>query len=101
MMFATVAILLSILFLLSAQPAHAIVAIVPTVLIPIVNIVVLIIGALTAPIVGLTTLYFKIKERSLLKGVIIGLAILLILTIVMILVFKIINPQRPLLNNNF
>ena len=101
MIFATVAILSSIFLLLSAQPAHAIIVIVPTVLIPIVNIVVLIVGAISTPVIGLIALYFKIKKKPLLKGVLFGLFVLLLITVIMIFVFKVVNPQRPILNNTF
>ena len=96
MMFATVVILSSIFLLLSVQPAHAIIVIVPTVLIPIVNIVVLIIGVLTAPIVGLTTLYFKMKSKSLVRGIVLGVIIVLVISLLAVFLLKIINPERPI-----
>ena len=53
-------ILLSIILLvLSIKDAKAIIVVVPIVLIPIVNIVVWIIGALTTPIIALSALFFK------------------------------------------
>lgn len=96
MIFATVAILFSIFLLLFAQPAHAIIVIVPTVLIPVVNIVVIIIGVLTAPIVGLTTLYFKMKSKSLVRGVVFGVIIIVVISLLAVFLLKIINPERPI-----
>ena len=56
-------ILLSIILLvLSIKDAKAIIVVVPIVLIPIVNIVVWIIGALTTPIIALSALFLKLKE---------------------------------------
>ena len=69
------------------------VVIVPAVLIPIVHIVVWIVGALITPVVALSALYFKMRKKSLLLGIIFGLGIVLIFGIIIILIFKLINPQ--------
>lgn len=92
-----VSILLSIvIFFLSTKSTHAIIVIVPVVLVPIVSIVVWIIGAITAPVVALSTLYFKAKKRSPIIGFLIGTVILIMLGIVITIMFKLLNPERPI-----
>lgn len=82
--------------LLSVSNAYAIIVIIPAVLIPIVNIVVWIIGAISAPIIAMSAFYFKLKNKSVLKGVVIGIALLLIISLLIILIFKLVDPQRPI-----
>lgn len=90
-------ILLSIILLvLSIKDAKAIIVVVPIVLIPIVNIVVWIIGALTTPIIALSALFFKIKKKSPVVGVFVGIGLVLLLGILIAIFFKLVNPDRPL-----
>lgn len=92
-----VSILLSIvIFFLSTKSTHAIIVIVPVVLIPIVSIVVWIIGAITAPVVALSAMYFKMKKKSPFLGVLVGVVILFVLAIIIAIVLKLINSQRPI-----
>ncbi len=96
MVFAASILLFLVIFALSVNDAKAIVVLIPVILIPIVNVVVWIIGAIATPVVGLTTLYFKIKKKSPVIGILIGVVLLLLLGIIITIVFKIINPQRPI-----
>jgi len=96
MMFISVIIFASILFLLSTEESKAIIVVIPVVLIPIVSIVVWIIGALATPVIGLSAFYFKIKNKSPFLGIIIGIGLLILLGIVITLIFKLVNPQRPI-----
>jgi hypothetical protein len=92
-----IAILFSVTFLfISTRDANAIIAIVPVILIPVVSIVVWIIGAITAPVITLSAIYFKMKKRSTVLGIFVGIGILLLLGIVITLIFKLVNPQRPI-----
>lgn len=92
-----VSILLSIFMLVaSTKHASAIIVLVPVVLIPIVNIVVWIIGALATPVIALSTIYFKIKKKPPFVGVLIGIGLLLLVGIIVTVIFKWVNPQRPI-----
>lgn len=89
-------LLFLIIFALSTKEAKAIIVIIPVILIPIVKMVVLIIGALTAPVVGLSVFYSKLKKKPVVFGILVGVFILLFLGLVITIGFKLINPARPL-----
>lgn len=89
-------LLTTILFFASTRNAHAIIVIVPTILVSIVNIVVIIIGVLATPVVGLSVFYSSLKKNSLKRGFYIGILILIIISIVIALTIKIVNPSRPI-----
>lgn len=95
-LFLSTIILSLIFFTISVRPAHAIIVIIPTVLIPIVNIVVWIVGVITAPVVGLSALYFSFKKKSTVKGVLFGILLVLLITLTVAVVIKIMNPNRPI-----
>jgi hypothetical protein len=84
------------LFILSTKNANAIIAIIPVVLVPIVSIVVWIIGALTTPVLALTAIYFKLKKKSIYYGVLAGIVILILSAVLIIIILKLANPERPL-----
>jgi hypothetical protein len=90
-----------IIFFSFTHTAKAIIVIVPVILIPIVHFLVWIIGALTTPVLALSTLYFKIKKKSPIKGFLFGLGILILLSLLIVLIFKLINPARPIFNSKF
>ncbi|QQG41959.1 MAG: hypothetical protein HYV90_01445 [Candidatus Woesebacteria bacterium] len=96
MIFAASLLLFLVIFTLSVTDAKAIVVLIPVVLIPIVNVVVWVIGAIATPVVGLTALYFKIKKKSPVIGILLGVVLLLLLGLIITIVFKIINPERPI-----
>lgn len=85
-----------IMFVLKTGKVEAIVVIVPTVLIPIVQILAWVIAAITTPVLTLSSLYAKNKNKSFLFGLFIGLVVILIITIIVVVSFKLIDPYRPL-----
>ena len=92
-----VSILLSFaLLILFTNEAKAIVVLVPVVLIPIVKILAVIIGAFAVPVVSLSTFFYKIKKKSPIAGMLIGIVLLILLGIIVILILKTVNPQRQL-----
>lgn len=96
MLIATSVVLSVIMFVLSVKPAYAIIVVIPAILIPIVQIVVWIVTAIATPIIGLSALYFKFKNKPVFKGVLLGLVILILIALVVGLSFKFLNPQRPI-----
>ena len=91
----SVLIATSLLFVFTKE-AHAIIVVVPAILIPIVSIVVWIIGALATPVVALSALFFRIKKKSLFLGILFGLGLLLIIGVIITLIFKLVDPQMPI-----
>lgn len=87
-----VALLLLFLF---TKSVNAIVIIIPTVLVSIVSIIVWIITAISLPVVILSTLFFKIKNKSTLKGFLVGLLIVVLIALSLIIFLKVSNPARP------
>lgn len=91
------AILLSVTFLfLSTNYAHAIIVIIPTILIPIVSIIVWVITAITAPVIGLSALYFKLRKKSVIRGMLFGIFLVLLTAVILFIVLKLIDPNRPI-----
>ncbi|MEK7168747.1 MAG: hypothetical protein AAB778_01930 [Patescibacteria group bacterium] len=92
-----VALLLSATFLfLSTDNVHAIIVVIPAVLIPIVSTVVWIIGAITTPVIALSIWYFKFKKKSSVLGFLAGVMILVLLGVIITAIIKLISPQRPI-----
>jgi hypothetical protein len=84
-----------LLFVLYTKPVYAIIVIIPAALVPIVSIVVWVITAISAPIVGLSVLYSKTKKKSIWKAIFVSLVAIFIIAIMLGLILKVINPQRP------
>jgi hypothetical protein len=96
-MILTYAIFVSfILFFISTKEAHAIIVIIPAILIPIVSIVVWIITAVTTPVLALSIIYFKIKKKSPFLGILFGVGLLLLLGAIITVILKLLNPERPI-----
>lgn len=89
------------MLLISARSVYAIITVIPVILIPIVNILVWIIGALATPVVGLSVLFFKLKKKPWLHGLITGVVILIVIALIIALLLKYINPDRPIINNSY
>lgn len=96
MQFASAVVLSVVIFALSTSSVNAIIVIIPTVLVPIVHVVVWVIGALAAPVVSLTALYFKMKNKSLLGGILFGIFLLMIIGLLAVIMFKMLDPNRPI-----
>ena len=84
------------LLILSPTPAKAIIVVIPTILIPVVKIVALIIGAISIPVTSIFGLYFKVKNKPAKNGILLGVFALIILAIVIAFILRIENPARPI-----
>lgn len=75
---------------------HAIVVIVPAILIPIVNLIVWIISVISVPIAGLLFAYSRVKKVSYKKILLILFAILFLVSLVAFVILRMANPDRPI-----
>lgn len=89
-------LLFLLFFFSSTKESNAIIIVVPVILIPIVKIVALIITAIATPVLGLSTWYLKLKKKSILFGIFVGMIILILVGLLFTLGIKIVNPSRPL-----
>ena len=90
-----VAAVLSLL-LYTALPASAIIFIPALVLIPIAKIIAVVIGGLSFPALGVSTLWSKSKHSSFKKAVFYCGIFLAILALTLAILLKFANPDRPL-----
>lgn len=87
----------TLMFILFTDEAGAIIIIPAAILIPIVKLVAIIISGFSLPVVGITTYFHKTSNKSVIKGIFVGLAILIVLAALIAIVLKLMNPSRPLL----
>ncbi len=83
--------------LLFPLEAKAFVILPTLILIPIAKIIALIVGGFTIPTLGLSAFVSKITGKSYVKGIVVGVGILLIVSIILVLILKMLNPSRPLI----
>lgn len=76
--------------------AHAIIFFPAIVLIPIAKIVALIIGGFAFPALGAGSIWSKLFGTSFKRTLLVVIAVLVVLTIILVLFFKLHNPDRPL-----
>ncbi len=78
------------------KPAHAIIFLPALILIPIAKLVALIIGGLSIPALSLGALWSRLTQKSLKRTSIVIVGALVVLAILVAIVLKIENPDRPL-----
>ncbi|HSW96361.1 MAG TPA: hypothetical protein VLF89_00895 [Candidatus Saccharimonadales bacterium] len=91
----SVAIILGLCIFIVPQ-AHAIIFLPAAILIPIAKIVALIIGGFSFPALGIGALWSKLFHTSLKRTLLIIIFILLCLSLLLVIFFKMHNPDRPL-----
>lgn len=79
-----------------ASNAYAIVVIVPAILIPIVNLVVWIVGAVSVPVAGVLFAYSKVKKVSHKKILSTLFIVLFLVALITFILLRIVNPDRPI-----
>jgi hypothetical protein len=86
-----------LLFLAFVTPrAHAIIFLPAVILIPIAKIVALVIGGFSFPALGLGALWSKLFRTSIKRTLSIIITLLILLGILLVVLLKIYNPDRPL-----
>ena len=88
----------TIILLLAAfitPQAHAIIFLPAVVLIPIAKIVAFIIGGFSFPALSVGALWSKLFHKSLKRTLIVITCLLILLTIILVVIFKLHNPDRP------
>ncbi len=83
-------------FIFFVNEAKAIIIIPAIILIPIVKLVAIIISGFSLPVIGVTAYFHKISNKSVVKGIFIGVGILVIIAVLTAIILKLINPSRPL-----
>src|SRR5258705_13668512 len=84
-------------FVLLVNDVHAIIFLPALILIPIAKIVAVIIGGLSLPVLSVSGFWGKVTKRSAKRGVFLGIAVLVVISLLLFFVLKFLNPQHPLL----
>jgi len=94
-----IAVFATILVLTLAYPpkAHAIIFLPAVILIPIAKLVAIIMGGFSIPALALGTLWSKLFKKSVKRTLFIMAISLIFIGFILIVVFKIANPLRPLI----
>lgn len=82
--------------LLLAPQAHAIIFLPAIVLIPIAKIIAVIIGGFSFPAFGVGALWSRLFKKSFKRVIPVIILLLVVLGIILLIFFKIVNPDRPL-----
>ena len=85
------------LFLSLPSHAHAIIFLPAFILIPIAHFVGMIIAGFTVPALGLGALWSRMTKTPMRKSITIVVGILILLAIILTLILKFHNPERPFL----
>ena len=96
MRFILSALLILITMHFSAPKAHAIIFLPAIILLPIIKIIALVIGGFSIPALGIGALSGKLFHASPKKSIPIIIGILVILAVVLAIILKLENPDRPL-----
>lgn len=88
--------LISSLFFVFVDQVDAIIFLPAIILIPIVKIIAVIIGGFSLPVVAGSAFLNKVKGKSLATGLIQGIVILLLGALILAIILKLVNPDRPL-----
>lgn len=95
-MIVKIALIFILVFLFSTSQVKAIVVIIPTVLVPVVHIIISFLGVIFVPIVAISTYILKLKKRSLIKGVLVGILITMVFGVLGFVLIRLLNPDRPI-----
>ncbi len=84
------------LFFIFVNETKAIIILPAVILVPIVKIVAIIISGFSLPVIGLSAYFHKISNKPVLRGIFVGMLILIFMGLLITIALKIINPSRPL-----
>lgn len=85
-----------VLLAITPTHSHALIVLAPIVLIPIIKLIALIIAGLTLPATTAGIIYSKLTKHNTTKVVVIVVGFLALTAIILGVILKIINPERPI-----